>query len=106
MEAPIIIDNFGDLLIFESVEKAERYLEPVDVENGEYQAFDRTGRRVRLSTDGLRVRVGPVEEGAPQVEHLRQVLQRFLSAVGVPGDWLAPAGLDDLVREGLKYKTE
>lgn len=41
---PVIADNHGDLLIFESVSKAEAYIEAIDVLNNEYVLYDSEGR--------------------------------------------------------------
>ncbi len=41
---PIIVDNYGDVLVFKSVDDALVYLEPIDVLNNEYIAFDAEGR--------------------------------------------------------------
>jgi len=46
MESPIIVDERGDLDFFRSVEDAERYLEPIDIKNQEFDIFDATGRRL------------------------------------------------------------
>jgi hypothetical protein len=48
---PIIVDAKSELLLFRSVERAEAYLEAVDVRNGEYAAaYDSDGRRLELGT--------------------------------------------------------
>ena len=40
MRPPIVIDEHGDISIFPSVEAAARYMEPIDVRNNEYVAYD------------------------------------------------------------------
>jgi hypothetical protein len=49
MKLPIILVEHGDILIFRSVEDAELALEPIDVRNGEYVAYDAEGRTLVLS---------------------------------------------------------
>lgn len=56
MKTPILINEHGDLSIFTSVEEAESYMEPIDVERGEYVVTD---------ADGLPLSVGVVEEEVP-----------------------------------------
>ena len=46
MRAPILINENGDVSSFASVEDAEAYMEPVDVERGEYLVTDADGRQL------------------------------------------------------------
>jgi len=68
MKPPFIVDDSGDLSIFESVEEAERYLEPNDVEPGKCLAYDSEGRCLEGFDESKwfrhRVRLGP-REGQP-----------------------------------------
>ena len=48
-------------MFFESVEDAERYFEPIDVENDEYVAYDSDGRLLRLLARYPRVTVDMAE---------------------------------------------
>lgn len=48
MNDPIIIYENGDFLFFDSVREAADYLEPIDVKNNEYTAYDVNGRLVDL----------------------------------------------------------
>jgi hypothetical protein len=51
IRSPIIIDAGSELLLFRDVERAEAYLEAVDVRKGEYSAaYDSDGRRLTLGT--------------------------------------------------------
>jgi hypothetical protein len=43
MSTPVIVSENGDLMIFKSVEQAQAALEPIDVKNGEYVAYDSEG---------------------------------------------------------------
>jgi len=60
MKAPILIDESGDITIFDSIEDAERYMEPIDVRNGEYIARDAEGvlLDVRIVTERIPVLFG------------------------------------------------
>jgi hypothetical protein len=47
MRPPIIIDNHGDMLFFDTIQQAEKYLEPIDVRNQEYAVYDSAGMKLR-----------------------------------------------------------
>jgi hypothetical protein len=107
MKAPIIIDNFGDVLIFDSVEKAERYIEPIDVLNGEYVAYDSEGRLLHpIIESPFKVVLMPAEGEAGHAQELHEVLIDFFKRIGTSKDWLGRASLHDLVMKGLEYKSE
>ncbi|MFN9389606.1 MAG: hypothetical protein ACK52I_00280 [Pseudomonadota bacterium] len=56
MKTPILINEHGDISTFASVEEAESYMEPIDVERGEYVVTD---------ADGEPLSVGVVTEEVP-----------------------------------------
>ncbi len=56
MKTPILINEHGDISTFASVEEAESYMEPIDVERGEYVVTD---------ADGSPLSVGVVTEEVP-----------------------------------------
>jgi len=43
MKTPILINEHGDISTFATVEEAEAYMEPIDVERGEYVVTDAAG---------------------------------------------------------------
>jgi hypothetical protein len=43
METPIVVLESGDVLFFRSLSCAKRYLEPIDIRNDEYIAYDSEG---------------------------------------------------------------
>lgn len=51
MRPPIFVSENGDTQIFETVAEAEAYMEPVDVENGEYLVCDADGRRLKVEVE-------------------------------------------------------
>lgn len=126
MEPPIIVDNHGDILFFASVEKAEKYLEPIDVENDEYVAYDSVGHLLNLTiqerkwreTNFLRffkpneytverVIIELAEAEPTHEDQLRERLIYFFALVGEDKDWLLRATLKELVRRGIeRHKTE
>jgi hypothetical protein len=95
---PIIVDARGDVLLFRSVERAEAYLEAVDVRNDEYAAaYDSEGRRLELGTKVVERRVflglirtkidfADVREADDEASHaaeLEQLLRTHLLKQGV-----------------------
>ena len=56
IKTPILINENGDISTFASIEEAERYMEPIDVERGEYSVTD---------ADGLPLSVVVVTEEVP-----------------------------------------
>jgi hypothetical protein len=91
MTPPIIIDARGDLLFFKTAERAEGYVEEVDVENDEYRAvFDSEGHRYKLTVRPSELRLaGPVSVNVRRVviepddhpdaqEELRRLLVDYL----------------------------
>lgn len=49
MKTPIFIHENGDISSFASVEEAESYMEPIDVEHGEYVVTDSDGHVLSVS---------------------------------------------------------
>src|SRR5690606_19360688 len=47
-KTPIIVSENGDILVFPTVGEACAYLEPIDVKNGEYIAYDSDGQLLEL----------------------------------------------------------
>lgn len=89
----VLVDNTGDIEVFDTVQELEQYAEPVDVRLNEYVAYDAEGRlldlrceevvsgrflRVRLSV----VRVVEAEQEPAHLDDLRRSLLRFLSRLG------------------------
>jgi hypothetical protein len=106
MTAPIIIYNFGDVLVFGSIESAERYLEAIDVENNEYIGYDGTGRLLELGTDGSHVIIRAAEACPTHQNDLRKILIEYLAQLGLASDWLLYASLEQLVAKGLEFRRE
>jgi hypothetical protein len=90
MKAPIIVNEHGNVSIFESVEYAEQYLEPIDVTNEEYVVYDSEGHLLQLAVSqkelpsifcGIElidaVRISPVGSGSGSSSELRKLLIKF-----------------------------
>jgi hypothetical protein len=105
MKPPIIVYEPGDASIFESVGSAEAYLEPIDVKNNEYVAYDSEGRLLRLSATNFKVTIASAEPEATHMLELRKILSDFLAHKGAPQEWLQIASLQELVTKALEYKS-
>lgn len=46
MKFPILSDEKGDIMLFNSIDEMRGYLEPIDVKNGAYMFWDADGFRV------------------------------------------------------------
>ena len=107
MKAPIIVNEHGDIAVYESVEDAEMDLEAIDVENNEYVAYDSEGRLLRLIPKPLHeVVIVSAEQEPSHADELHAILFRFLMEVGVPADWLKQASLQELVAKALDFKID
>lgn len=116
MEPPIIVYEPGDVMIFQSVEDAERYLESPDVLENRYVAYDSEGTFLKLEAPQSRAiaflgtSVVPVEKvtissGEPQPSHLedlKQILRESLEHFSVPREWLQRATLNDLLTKSIE----
>jgi hypothetical protein len=111
MQPPIIVDDKGDVSIFDSVEQAQRYLEPIDIRNGEYVIYDREGRLLRgvIVKHFLaeRVKLEPASEPGAATTRLRQVLVDFLVRVGPRMEKkLDQMSLEDLLAEMQRFQSK
>lgn len=97
-------DLRGDLSLFESENELLSYVEPVDVENGEYFAFDAEGRLLSLTVHNGQVRLSDGEAEPRHADVLARLLRENLASLEIPDDWpaashswLRDAELNDLV---------
>lgn len=109
----VVVDNSGvDISIYPSIEDAELHLEPIDVKNGEYRAYDAAGRVLALGVVKKRIRrswglvnmgveqvlVRQAEEKPTHCEELRAALIAFLDSVGIGVESSHPEGIDQLIQ--------
>jgi hypothetical protein len=107
MKVPIIVVESGDILFFRSLSIAERYLEPIDVRNNEYIAYDSEGRSLRLIPCEHRVKIELAEEKSTDADKLKEALLAYFTRVGFAPDLLLRASLEELILEGLSnYETK
>lgn len=77
---PIIVAEGLDIKIFQSIEDAERWLEPWWVEEGLGKAYDAQGRLIRLHAGDKRVTFQSWEEEPTHAKELKVLLLKFLKA--------------------------
>jgi len=79
----VLAKDCGEVSRFNSVEEMQRQLEEIDVENGEYAAWDRTGTPLKLSVQKpVWLRIEP-EALKPEQSQLRDALMQYAAALGV-----------------------
>jgi hypothetical protein len=103
---PIIVDEQGSAIVFESVADAEQYLEAIDVQNNEYLAYDSEGRLLRLLPTTPQITVESAELRPSHSKEVRDLLVRLLTYTGVPEAQLQAESLKQLVTRSLEYKTK
>jgi hypothetical protein len=96
MRPPIVIDAHGDISLFPSVEAAARYVEPMDVRNNQYVAYDSAGFLLQLVPTEPVVSIPGYLSDLPHQEQLAQTLRSFLERVSS-----APAPAEAASLEGL-----
>lgn len=108
MKTPIFeISEPNDVLIFETKEKAERYIEAIDLLNGNCLLVDAEGRLLNASPHkNGSIIIDPNFSEPTYQNELRKVLIDFFKAVGEDKDWVDKAILSELVEKSLAYKTE
>lgn len=96
MRPPIVIDEHGDISFFLSVEAAARYIEPIDVRNNEYVAYDSAGFLLQLVATEPVVSIPGYLSDIPHQEQLAQTLRSFLdrsSSAKMPAEATSLEGL-------------
>jgi hypothetical protein len=106
MKPPIIIDERGDTDIFETVEDAERYIEPIDAEHKVLVGYDSEGCLLRLDPAFPRVTIRAMESEPSHAAELREVLIKFLANIGIDKGELLKEPLSNLIARAVQYKTK
>jgi hypothetical protein len=110
VKTPIIVDNRGDVFLFESISDMERYIEPIDVVNQEYKFFDSTGRALTVGIQNdqgrEKVKIMQCEDQPTHQSELRSLLITFLNAVSNTSTDFENLPLDHLIGKALPYKTD
>jgi hypothetical protein len=111
VDAPLIVISEGDVMVFDDAAEAERWMEPIDVDDGLYRAWDRRGRRLEItlskrterrrtmpwahSVEYVEIRPSPTPADAQSLAELEAELRRRLPTSLLPSD--APFDLEALV---------
>ena len=112
MNKPVIYyDDRDGCNIFESAEKAGRYIEPIDFKNGNGVFYDSEGRILKASivVDSRGIENTVVEyneEDSFNKSELREILIDLLEYANYSRQTLDEMELFSLVEESLKFKTE
>ncbi len=79
---PIFVVEGHDVGVYQSLDRAEGALEPIDVSAQIYTGYDALGRRLNIETDGKSTFI-QLAEGQPSgATELEQVLREHLEALG------------------------
>ena len=104
VDPPIIANQKGDVLLFESVSEAEAYIEPIDAENDEYSVFDSQGLLLipTVTENSAKVRLVESSPHDHRPDELVKVLRGFLNSldenhIGVSEDDLWRMSLTELL---------
>jgi hypothetical protein len=103
MKLPIIIDESGDILVFDSLESAERHLEPIDILNGEFVGYDAEGRLLNIVPNGFIAKISLAELEPTHADNLEKVLRDLFLDVDPSPEWVINASLEELIQKVLKY---
>ena len=118
LKEPIYVYEEEALDVFETVEYAERYLEPPDVINDIFEGYDAEGRLLKFSVVKEKlsdrcsidvVRIELAEETPTHASRLADILKLYLkdSLINtVPAGQIDAMKLEELVAESLLYTTE
>lgn len=84
MDKPIILCENGDVMLFNTVQDMLNYIEPVDVRDDIYEAFDANGRILKLlvndyTSESLRISVEATGRTSP--DSLKKELVKFAKSV-------------------------
>lgn len=92
-----LVDRSGDVAVFTRLEDLLGWVEAVDVEDGEYTAYDSEGRLITLRPYSGTALARVAEHRPQHAEDLRRALSSYLAAMGEPEGWLLQASLTDLI---------
>jgi hypothetical protein len=113
MRPPIIVRGDGDLMVFGSDVDAARRVEPIDVEDGVYRAWDSEGRILTFNVERRRepgligsrtVEAVTLDEapGRTDAAQLREELISYLSRRDFPREDVDKLSLERLVSTAAK----
>lgn len=92
----VLAKDSGEIMRFESIGKMQHELEAIDVENGEYEAWDIAGFPLRLGVQPATWLTLERVSAEPAPEQLLRALHDFARLKQVSVDDLAPEGFSAL----------
>lgn len=106
MEPPIILDNRGDIYIFLTKAAAEEYMEPADVVDNYYVAYDSQGRLLHINVEKGCVLIRDGDVSTSHADELRRILVRYLAYMKMPAAGFAESSLQDLIQKQLECERQ
>ena len=97
IKLPLIINESGDVTLYNSVFDAEQNLEPIDVHEGRYKGYDGAGRLLRIECFGNNVKIELAESSPSQIHELYQLLKHMVEFFGKSCDGIEPDDIDSLI---------
>jgi hypothetical protein len=98
---PIIIEESGTLILYNSIDDAEHHLESYDVDDALYRGWDAEGRSLNISSDNNKIAINAndSEPDFVNTNALEQVLRDHLGAVGINAGNISNGDLASLIKE-------
>lgn len=81
---PLFVIEGHDMSIYGSVEDSQNDLEPPDIAEGIYKAYDARGRRLQIETNGRDTYISLAETVASSAAELEAELRSFLRQLDEP----------------------
>ena len=88
LQFPVFVKlkDCGDVRSFGSLDAMQNWMEPIDVENGEYEAWDRVGVPLRLAVRQAAAWLIVEPSGASQPDQLRVAIAEYARVNNVQAD--------------------
>lgn len=111
MKMPIVLSENGDISIYDSLNKLESHIEPVDVLNSEFEIYDSAGKRLSAEVGSRRgsglfgllggtvrfVKVFEPDNAEVQNDRLQKLLKSHLQNLNELSDSYDDLSISDLI---------
>jgi hypothetical protein len=105
IKPPVFLCEGLDVLAYDSIEAAERHIEPASI-TGDETIYDSEGRLLHVeAVSKKRVSIQSLEPKPEHNNELRKALVSYLLHTGESEALLAHASLEDLVTKMMKYRV-
>lgn len=96
---PLVVYNWGDVEVFPSVEAVKEYVEPVDVNNGEYLVFDSEGRILELQASSRgEISLQPADSNSRFKPQVRFMLLKLMKHMRIDSRGMEKCVVEQLFR--------